>query len=123
MAAPKRLTRRSATIFTLGVIHNIFSLDDFTRHKIKAAQLIGQAHFDRLLATPEQAAEHLGSFFQSLVASSLDHLNELLMDLVQQSLGVGALSLGLWTVKDQEIPCFRRQSSAAFRHPAYPSGR
>ena len=78
-----------------GVINDVFGFHDFAGHVVEIAQAIGQTKVNRLFTTPKQTAEQFWGFFQTLATAFTHHLDELLMNLIQQSLRMGALVFGL----------------------------
>ena len=58
--------------------------------------MVSQTQGDGLLATPEQAAEGLWSFFQPIAPASPHHADELLVNLVEHRLREDPLLVGLW---------------------------
>jgi hypothetical protein len=51
-------------------------------------KLVGEAEFDALGAGPHEAAEQFGRFLQALAAALAHHVDELLVDVVEQQLRV-----------------------------------
>ena len=97
-----------------GVVHDVFGFHNVAGHTVQGAIAIGQTQFNGLLATPKQAAENIGRFLQTVSATVTNHLDELLVNLVQQSLCMGALGLALAAEGVQQAFVFTSGHQAAF---------
>jgi hypothetical protein len=87
------------------VIENLFSLDYVARHGVNTAEVICQTQLDALSPGPHQSGEHFGRFLETSPAPSFYHIDELLMNVVQQQLCV-RLVFGAWGENGSRNPLF-----------------
>src|SRR5262249_21334662 len=80
-------------VLLLGEVEDGLGLDARARDVVDAAEAVRESELDALVAGPQKAREDVGRLLQALAAALADHVDELLVDVVQHRERVALLLL------------------------------